>query len=113
MQPEFCAYHLMHAGVASSKRRAVCGVGAAAAATLQNHGFDGDAYPKLWLRVASVVGGLYDTGRDVLEGLWDSLEGVWGLLEAGVETVFGSAGAEWLEGWFSPPATSWKGMLTS
>lgn len=124
MQPDFCAYHLMHAGIAAKKRRALCGI--APDAALQNtHVFSGHGGPrrsshsersllgKWWVRAAEFVGFCFDVFRDSWESLWDSLEWLRVFPEAGLEALLGFSAAEWLEGWFGTGPTSWKGVTIS
>lgn len=132
MQPGFCAYHLMHAGVTAAKRRALCG--AAPSATLANQGGSENRTPgsgsegswlnklpsmvfgrlvlgKWWMRAAAYVGVTSDAVGDSWDNLWDSLEWLRGILEAGLEILLGPPAAEWLEGWFGTSSTSWKGVF--
>ena len=125
MHGDFCAYHLLHAGIAAETLRSVCG--AARAAALKNGEFpgsgrkssaSGDVWSLLftphllgnwWGQAAAFVAAASDLVRDSWESVWDGLEWLRVFVEAWLEVLLGPEAAEWLEGWFKTGATSWKG----
>ena len=134
MHDEFCAYHLMHAGIATEKQRAICGASHTAALENEEYARQGDSGPRrgflgsksrvmvqfsdlLWIMrsryIAPFVRHTSQLVRYTRDSFWDSLEWLRVLVEMALEDLLGPAEAEWLEGWFGTGATSWKGLNSS
>lgn len=119
MQPGFCSFHLMHARVAAPLRRALCGALEGTYVTLSNQSSNSQAvadeggFLGAWggAQVVGLVGAVWDVGRNARDDLADFWEWLRGLLEGGLEILFGPLAAELVEGWFGPTGTTWKGVI--